>query len=240
MCLRLNTARGLFGLGCLAIISLFLSGSASAQVNPGTESGVPAYGRFAGGDFDQINLLNGNLHLDIPVLTVKERGRTFTWHFVYEPITWTMTWHPLPKIGGTDPSYYAVTRGGQAGLYFRTPFDWQVSSQLSGGLTCPGTNQPYQVYTGYSVTDPNGSVHQLPLRQEIGQYSCEGSTLSGPAQDGSGITYNLTTNVITTPDGTQIKGATIEDTNGNQASATGAGGGPERRPTRNRIPRPTC
>ena len=206
------------------VLSCSLTPVAGAQVNPGTEAGVPAYGSFEGSHFDQINLLNGNLHLEIPVLTVKERGRTFIWHFYFEPIVWNLIWHSLPKPPppAPDPSYYAVTRTGLSGtLIFSNNFQWGgATGSLSGVLTCPGTNQPYQVYTGFSMGGPDGTIHPFPLRQEVGQYPCYGSTLSGPATDGSGITYNITTQLGTLPDGTQFTAGALEDANGNQASST--------------------
>jgi len=220
----------LFGFGFLVSILLLLAGSAGAQVNPGTESGVPAYGRFGGSDFDQINLLNGNLHIDIPILSVKERGRTFSWHLYYEPVVWNLIWVPVPNPSHLpkDPSYYYVTRNGSyPGLVLASPFDWHGSlGPLSPVQTCPTTDQPYQVEVGATVVGPDETEHSVPLRNEVGQYPCQGSTLSGPATDGSGIIYNTTTGVITLPDGTQIHGQTIEDANGNLASMTGSDGTP--------------
>ncbi len=208
-----------FHFALLAFLCLFISGPVRAQVNPGTESGIPAYGRFSGSDFDKINLSNGNLHLDIPVLTVKERGRTLTWRFTFDPLVWNLTWYPLPKPPppAQDPSYYSDAPAGYGGgLVLSSPF-----SSGDGGpgvtrspLTCPYTNKPYEVYTGFTAVDQDGTLHPLPIREEISQYLCYGSTLSGPSTDGSGIYFDLATDTETLPDGTRLSGS-IEDANGN-------------------------
>jgi hypothetical protein len=211
-----------------AIFAVFAI-SAKAQVGPGVESGAPAYGRFSGSDFDQVNLLNGNLHLDIPVSTVKERGRTFSVHFYFDPLSWNLTYHKEALINGVNPSWWGVTINNGGSLYLSSPLYWNVVGPIQPAtLTCTGTQQQYSVNTGFALVGPDNTEHPLPLRQEIGPNGCYGSTLSGPTIDGTGMTYNLTTNVIAFPDGTSIttnsNGSSIEDANGNLMTESYPGG----------------
>ena len=67
----------------LAVIGFFCLAS-FAQVDPSVETGLPPFAGFNGSDFAQVNLNNGNLHIEIPIVSVTERGRTFTWNYVYD------------------------------------------------------------------------------------------------------------------------------------------------------------
>jgi hypothetical protein len=197
-------------------VSFFLQLPSQAQeVNPGTESGLPPYGSFHGSDFDQINLQNGNLHLEIPMFSVKQRGKTFTWRFLYDSPEWKNFWVPMPTPTNPHDGYYSTTEANALGWRVVGPFDWGISPGDYEELVCPTTNLTYQLYANWTVMDPSGTLHQLPLRQETGN-ACAGQTLSGPALDGSGITYNAQTNIITLKDGTQFKPTGLEDTNGNK------------------------
>jgi hypothetical protein len=197
-----------------------------AQAAPSSETGLPPFASFHGSDFDQINLQNGNLHMEIPVKTMKERGRTLTWRFVYNSPIWSKIWFPQPPpppskgINGV----YGVKAPSLGTWGFLGPFSWFVGD-IGQDVTCTSTTPTigYRQYTNFTVTDPSGTIHTLPLRKEdmgsSGASQCLGSTLKGPALDGSGIVYDAGNNIITLADGTQITGS-IHDPNGNELSPT--------------------
>lgn len=195
----------------------FLNSPANAQqVNEGTQSGIRPYGSFSGSNFDRIDLLNGNLHLEIPVLEVPQRGgRTLTWKFVYNSMIWTRTYVPNPGPPRSGGRYFASS--GQSPWIFANPFSWYVSSD-NNTVQCAALPQQgsYQLLTNYAIHEPDGTLHPLPLQREMGSFSCLGETVSGPALDGSGLFYDDVTQTITLEDGTQIS-AGMKDTNGNQA-----------------------
>ena len=49
------------------------------QVYEGSQQGLPPFGSFHGSDFDIVSLQNGSLHIEIPVLSVRQRGRMLTY-----------------------------------------------------------------------------------------------------------------------------------------------------------------
>jgi RHS repeat-associated protein len=192
------------------------------QVNPGTQSGLPPFGTFHGSNFDQVNLVNGNLHIEIPIVSVKQRGGgTLAWKYVFDSPEFVNQWYPEPTQQNPNYGIHQVAQSGEApytpGWRLVGPFDWTVQ-YTSVDTTCPGTQQPYTYTYLYNVVDPEGTKHPLPLRTEIGA-SCSGQTLVGPTLDGTGILVNLQTNIITLKDGTQVRlntsPASIRDTNGN-------------------------
>ena len=67
---------------CLSLV--FFAQQMTAQLNAGTERGLPPNSTFSGGDIDAVDLQNGNLHISIPIATAKQRGGgTLTWKLVY-------------------------------------------------------------------------------------------------------------------------------------------------------------
>jgi hypothetical protein len=94
------------------------------QVNPGTNSGLPPFGSFHGIDFDTVNLQNGNLHIEIPILSVKQRGKTLTWKYVYETQEWRNTWYPQPQPRNHGYGVHSVQSVGDTGWRLVGPFDW--------------------------------------------------------------------------------------------------------------------
>ncbi len=77
---------------CLA----FTSSTAVAQkVFEGSQQGLPPFGSFHGSSFDNVSLQNGNLHIEIPIISVAQRnGRTFTYRYIYDTRTFTIYWLP--------------------------------------------------------------------------------------------------------------------------------------------------
>jgi hypothetical protein len=55
----------------------------NADVNGNTAKGFPATGMFDGTGFDNVQVNNGNLHIEIPITTLNGRGDTITYKYVY-------------------------------------------------------------------------------------------------------------------------------------------------------------
>jgi YD repeat-containing protein len=194
----------------------------SAQLNGGTETGLPPNSVFHGSGIDKVNLQNGYLHIEIPLLSLPQRGgHTLVWKFVYSSPQWNLTW--VPTQVSPDFGYY-VTQGGSSGWFLESPYKWSAHGTQTT-VTCTANNNQYIQTTNWVVSDPEGTQHLMPLRIESSP--CLGQILSGPASDGSGIFYNWQTNIITLKDGTQIKPSyplappsslpvAMQDANGNQ------------------------
>lgn len=215
--------------GILAFCSSMYS--FAQQVNPGTDTGVPLYGSYSGGSLDTINIQNGNLHIEIPLFSVKERGRTFVWKYIYDPMSFERTWDPQP-----------TPQDAGNGTYLTGPVNdvsgWRLSGPLSWHLgfvqqtqTCATNGQQYNAETQFYLEDPEGTKHQLPLYEEGdgSQDVCNPQVLSGPSLDGSGIVVTLTPGksalqnwTAVLKDGTTIQetpgSLTLTDTNGNVAT----------------------
>jgi RHS repeat-associated protein len=191
-----------------ALVVAFLSCSVFAQLNPGTETALPPNSVYQGSGIDKVNLQNGNLHIEIPLLSLAQRGgKTLTWKFVYDSPQWQAVWVPqsYPLVG-----YYVVNEQGTEGWRLESPLGWSVL-RVSTPLTCAANSTPY-TQTTYDLFDPQGTQHLLGVRLET--TPCLGEVVSGPTLDGSGVVYNSQTNTIILKDGTQLS-AGAQDANGN-------------------------
>lgn len=210
----------------LLVMPFCASRVSAQQVNAGTETGLPLYQTFSGSNFDQVNVQNGGIHISIPLLTIKERdGRKFVYKYIYDTPTYEVVWISNPSPSNKDNGFYQVkeVNDGSGNWRLSTPFSWSVRYEMAT-VTCPTTGLEYTYYNEYTLTDPNGTKHQVPIYKEGDgtTTACYGNDLSGPAEDGSGIIFNLQTNQVTLEDGTQINlnTDTLEDTNGNEATPT--------------------
>lgn len=209
---------------CLTLFPTFIA--SAQQVNPGTETGFPIYGSLHGDSLDVVNLQNGSLHISIPLLTVRERGRSFTWSYIYDTPSWQKVWVPEPTQQNKNAGFYEVSRTTDPDWQFSSPFAWTLG-YIMVTKACAATGTNYTYYSQYYVQDPDGTKHQFPLIWQ--STACQSQELSGPATDGSGMILTLTPNggtgdvgYVTLKDGTQIGvGVSTEgltDANGNTAS----------------------
>jgi RHS repeat-associated protein len=156
---------------------------------------------------------------------------------------------PLPPCPVTGQ--YDVSETGQSSTNWRftNPYQWAASGTKHVD-NCPtpvfvsGGGPPYDYnmyylytyYTNWVVRDYQGTAHPVPIRAEnynaggtsASNINCLGSSLQGPALDGSGILLNTpngfdsTNSVIYTKDGAQMLYTPyqIRDANGNLVTAT--------------------
>ena len=101
----------------VAILSviLLLAGPAlmtAQQLYDGNQN-LPPFGSFSGSDFDVVSLQNGNLHVTIPLLTVKQRGgKDLTYKFIYDTPDYSKVWVPQPIPNHPKNGTWVFQRGG--------------------------------------------------------------------------------------------------------------------------------
>jgi len=169
------------------------------------ETGLPVFGSFHGGQFDTVNIKSGNLHLEIPILSVPQRvGPDFGYKFVYDMPTWEVNkYNPNPQTTqwNVDPGkhdfagWHLLTEpvvGGGLGVQYDT-IDKTCTFQRT--KNDPPTTVHYNVLTNYVAIDGSGTRHPFELRHvQQPQSGCTdpvGDQLTGAALDGSGITMTL-------------------------------------------------
>ncbi|MGH9890558.1 MAG: RHS repeat-associated core domain-containing protein [bacterium] len=211
----------------LVILLVLLDvGPASAQqVHEGNQTGFPPFGSFHGTSFDNVNLNNRNLHIEIPILRVRQRGRDFTYRFIYDTNTWTMYWLPNPNPQGWPLGWWVVSPPQDGGWRLTHSLNYGVSWQEVSKIC--GTAVSYFVKTNWQIRDPDGTSHQVAAKVvSPDPQGCEQSVPVGPTLDGSGMVldtggwYGPAT--IKLRDGSKFNTATgtLTDPNGNIASST--------------------
>lgn len=163
---------------CLPLIVIALR-SSHAQVTPDTIRGESPYAVYQVGNFDNVNLTNGNLYLKIPLLAFPQRGKyldlTFTifyndkqWYIgnlgqwnansstcnCYSTGQWTWNYNQSAPPPNNIGVYVARNQHLDMG------YDEQVTQSLGGGAN----NEMYTVTTdsyGHFVAGPDGSKHYV-------------------------------------------------------------------------------
>jgi RHS repeat-associated protein len=204
----------------LALVMLTSLPASAQRVYQGNQKGLPPFGTFSGSDFDLVSMSNRNLHAEIPIVSVPQRGRDFSWRYVFDTYSWKVVWFPPPDPYGEG--YWVVQRVlNEGGWRLVNPFTWTATYVVKQD-TCP--HEPFHQYStkqNWTVRAPDGTKHPTPVTHETGAYPCFQSRLSAATQDGSGTNLTLTTSpyltyIITLNDGTRV--TSYRDANGNLAS----------------------
>lgn len=199
--------------------------------------GDPSFGVNVPVPNGYINIGNGNLHLEFPLATLKQRGDLkLNERLVYDSRIWDIVhysgyyWWPL-NIPNAQLGWRYV-QGNETGTLGVSASQIQDTSCWNGTY-----NDPYTITTTYySWTDPQGTVHPFSayLTSEDVPYGCQGvqggpaaSGYSGYATDASGYFATVTTDAygnanVTVKDnsGTQVYPQVI-DRYGNYWSSDG-------------------
>ncbi len=202
-----------FLLAGLGAISLQAQIVPPTQITPSNDTGTNPFGSYST-DAGNINLSNGNLNLNIPLVSLPGRnGHDFVLSLQYDSKIWTPS--AAYSNTGEDITYTwkAEKRNPPIGS-----FGWRLSLPAID----PGSLDYDQFGTlvgldGNTLTLPDGSKHYLSAR--------------GPfmdAEDGSSLTMDNSSGAVHQKDGSIIFGGTTpsgasklsEDTNGNYISAT--------------------
>lgn len=189
---------------------------AAQQVYDGNNN-LPPYGSFHGSDFDTVNLVNGNLHMSIPVLTVFQRGKPITYRFIYDTQAFQRILHNVLN----HVSYTVGFSLDYTGWRLTSPFNWNM--WVTTGATVKCSDGGSYVPSTYALADPDGAKHTVALYTvNPPTASCSpGQTLKGPTLDGSDVFVDFSGSapVITLGDGA-IVGSNRKDSNGNLSSAS--------------------
>jgi RHS repeat-associated protein len=202
-----------FKILCLLSVFCFLCLPVFAQDDPNFETGLKPFGSYHGGNIDTISLLNGDMTLDIPLISYPQRGGKLKLDFVLHYLN-------VGTYADTTCSPYLCTTDGPRALL-------HGFAVIEKGTPSVGSG------SGYFVEGSDRSVHTI---------ASEATNAGSPYQavDGSGFHLSVSgTNsnpvfVITDPDGSRYtSGPTVdtsfwptppvlpslrEDTNGNQIS----------------------
>jgi RHS repeat-associated protein len=211
--------------GSLGVLFLCLlaCGVAAAQ-NLAVATGAPAFNSFGGGPFDQLNLGNLNVHLQIPIFHRPGRGTDFDYTLSYDSSLWTpvgasgsQTWYPS--------GFWGWVGAGDGVLMYG-------SAAVTGFCPMPPNMYPAPVITitGVLYVDSRGNGHYFPYYYVYN--TCTQSTYQSSyplaATDGSG--YNLAAaDAVQSPGGAMFYPASnggsgsgmpgLTDNNGNQITS---------------------
>jgi YD repeat-containing protein len=205
-------------LAILLLTASFAFGQASpTQVAPSNDTGVKPYQTYAGAR-ENINLSNGNLSLDIPLLALPGRGLGLNLSVQYN----SKIWSPHATWGsGSDLIYhwqYENANIGQLGWNLNIPtiFQGNVLTDENGnpaGLTDYIVSLPSGGKTSFAVPPYSSN---FSMDSEDGTFSriyVSGSTASVKLKDGTVINFPCLNGCIA---------SSIVDSNGNQISYSGS------------------
>jgi RHS repeat-associated protein len=204
----------------LVLIFVLLCGPALSRgqdTRNGTAIGLPENGAFSGSNFDNVQITNGNLHIEIPLWSLPQRGAV--------PVS--------QKLVYDNKGWYRKETCSHIGVCSAIPqpeqgnnMKWTLGSSWITGTftyqteyrTCPGGAQEV-LRTGRIFRESDGTKHHmLPDPVHYTGASCSGAPADGGAayaEDGSGW--------MRTASGTMIRKDGMvsgRDTNGNYVSGT--------------------
>jgi hypothetical protein len=223
----------ILALALAATMGLALSATSALGQATGSQGYVTSVGnvQFSTNlpvEMGNINVANGDVHLEIPLGVWPQRGRKpFVASLSYDSRIW-QPWNDLGSIiwAANNVGYYAMWEAG----------GWQYYTNLGTGETggysstrynCVGGDpgQHYSKYFNFLWIDPSGASHTFPINTE---YDPDGCDYNNPtdeeyATDSSGylmsVTSYTTVSAVYGPDGSQIY-PSYEDTNGNEINST--------------------
>jgi len=152
-----------------SLIGMVAVGQSPAAYTPDLGNvGFPTNGVFSGGSIDSVQLANGNLHVDIPLLHLPGIGMDSDIHLTYDSAVWNIQQGPYlngneiwnlitmsrPHWQLNDPMAGFLKWGMHQVM-------WQCNVQQYPNLPNSGTS----VYIDYvSFTDGNGTAHRFPVK----------------------------------------------------------------------------
>ncbi len=206
--------KGLFVLQ-LALLSLIsIAGEPAYGQGYLSKIGRPDFTPIEPVEMGFINLANGNLHIEIPLASVPQRGsQSFHAKLVYDSRIWNGSW----------PVWYPSNDGGWrfivTGVYFGVGSELDIAYCLGGGV-----QQEYQIYGPFYVGEPDGTVRYFPILTTWNRCGLDMTSGDAYASDGSGYRMFVTNSnspTVYKRDGTQVStpvNISMVDTNGNYPS----------------------
>jgi hypothetical protein len=207
-----------YSVACAVVISLWCVSQLSAQQVGDGDQNLPPFGSFSGSDFDVVSLQNGNLHIKIPLLEVKQRAGSSGLNYIYDATSYIIS-HTTQIVNRQRVTSYHVSHySGSTWNLVDSRGTWGISSTVTQ-ITCG--NQTESANQFYTVIDPELVRH--PANLETSSSCVAVNTLKSPTFDGSGMMVDISQNpaLITLRDGTQIRvGTSRKDSNGNIVQPT--------------------
>ncbi len=163
----------------------------------------------------QVNLENGNVHLQFPLKSYKQRnGKTVTLSLTYDSQFWQL-YIAQTSSGITNTQWVAGTQDNMIPGYALVP-GWRITGEptgnlgfyssgqqawptYGGGAACNNGQYPtadYMLWQNFRYIDPDGSAHPFDYSIDNSQPACgQGNTTMNLAVlDGSGYQMTVTTN----------------------------------------------
>ena len=188
----------------------------------GLNVGQQAYQMYAENSIESVNVANGNLNLQIPLLSYKQRGSLppITLEIVANANNWTLTQPGTPGGPGqpTQQQFYELYTGGAA--FAVSPF---FSGTVLSKTTTSPSAAPY-VISEQAVTDASGAVHLMAktsaalypnpdIRRSVDATGYESVTILDSAK-------NVQHAYLLNADGIGIRDGKFSDPNGNAITPT--------------------
>jgi hypothetical protein len=226
--------RRLIFLSSIALTSASFISVAFAQAAPNDyQIGFPPHADFSGSDFENVQINNGNLHIEVPLWSTPGRGASVGFKYVYDGSGWDIN-VVCPKKTGVCSGKVVVQspRSGVVANHLSFslvgPLGY-AQKKVSNTYTCNGTTSTIFLYS-YNMAAPDGTHHHFapdPIEAGGEALYCDGYTHPSVlhADDGSGWILNVdqaTAAVVNavSKDGTVVfdSSGSVRDTNGNQVN----------------------
>jgi RHS repeat-associated protein len=229
------TARKLRGI-LLSVAMLVFGRVALAQEYTGylLETGAPPWAVIEPVPMGFVNVANGNLHIEIPIVSAPQRGsRAFVGKMVYDSRIYKIVDEGVDEFW--DPDNVETASPIDAP---KEKLGWRFVGTGQGTATwdtltydCYSGGTQYNWYKrqNYRYIDPNGTIRRFPIYRETSNvcHTAGSQTQSGPALDASGHLMNNNSSYsdveVIAPDGTTDydDNTTLwKDPNGNSANTS--------------------
>jgi RHS repeat-associated protein len=152
----------------IAIVAVF-STALTAQVNvpyvkPENDTGVNPFGTYAG-TRESINLSNGNLHIEIPLLALKGRnGQNIVITAQYDSKLWSLSWEYEPLCNTDNYLWQTERREPTLGLGWRL----NIPYMFGGEPRYDDSGNNFLGMAPYIFTSFDGAKHSISPTQGLG------------------------------------------------------------------------
>jgi RHS repeat-associated protein len=201
---------------CFILAACGMSYGQTDTIPDPTQTGFPEHGVFQGSNVESVQVNNGNLHIQIPLVRMKGRGPAYFVNFVYDTKGWNIRefCHQASQLICT----YAVKSGvatTQFGKLVHPFSNFAPAAAKSSPVTCGLNGSINETLDTFTVSDPEGGHHLLKPEQQPRFKTC-GYPSSNVlyAADGSGWISN--SSGVVSKDGTVYSNTSVTDSNGNQ------------------------
>ncbi len=195
--------RAIISFAAIVLFVVVLTGLSLAQDPDDVQQGIKAYGTYRGGDIDSVSMTNGNLTLDIPVISYPQRGKVHLGYKLVYGGNKTLQ-QKIVCLLDVCTTYVYNFAGGvglspDQGFTIRQPVFIQVTGTQVG-------------FNSFSMVGTDGASHQLAALNGSLSETLDGTGLQ--------VSSSGTNPRVLDADGTEYIPSTamLEDGNGNQAN----------------------